>query len=222
MRQIAALRVSCVAGLFAIALTAVACGSDDSKDAAASQVSMATATATESSAEPSEDSTSHTAAAATSEAEAAQVTITGEADVAVTMSGPIAAKYASATDAQKDALGKALTGDRNAGTRDSGVVFQQFQGGVIIAKNTDSGTAAYVITSGGIRDAWNTERAADGTPSPTGKNGSPGPLGVPTSDVTTDGDVQQASFEHGKVIENTRTGEVTVTVNGKTVPSGLT
>jgi uncharacterized protein with LGFP repeats len=145
----------------------------------------------------------------------------GERDVEVTLTGPIAAKYSSATAAQKTALGKPLTGDHNAGTRDSGVVFQQFQGGVIIAKNDDAGTPAYIVTSGKIRDAWNTERAPDGTPSLSGQNGSAGPLGVPTSDLTTEGDVETVTFEHGKITENTTTGVVTVTVDGKVVPSGL-
>ena len=54
-----------------------------------------------------------------------------------------------------------------------------------------------------------------------GTNGSAGPLGVPTSDVTVDGDLEVVTFEHGEISENTETGEVTVTVNGKIVPSGL-
>lgn len=62
----------------------------------------------------------------------------------MTLTNPIAAKYSSATDGQRQALGKPLTGDRNAGKRDSDVVFQQFQGGVIAAKNDDAGTPAYV------------------------------------------------------------------------------
>ena len=62
----------------------------------------------------------------------------------MTLTGPIAAKYSSATESQRQALGKPLTGDRNAGTRESGVVFQQFQGGVITAKNDDAGTPAYI------------------------------------------------------------------------------
>ncbi|WAC58294.1 LGFP repeat-containing protein [Gordonia sp. SL306] len=222
MRQIVSRPTQFVAGLFAVMLVATACGSDATTDDAASQVSSAATVVSESAAATSEDTTTGTVADTTPQAKPAAVEIAGERDVVVTLGGPIAVKYASATDAQKDALGKPLTGDHNAGTRESGVVFQQFQGGVIIAKNDDSGTPAYIITSGKIRDAWNTERAPDGTPSLTGKNGSPGPLGVPTSDVTTDGAVQSASFENGKVTEDTQTGEVTVTVNGKIVPSGLT
>jgi uncharacterized protein with LGFP repeats len=130
-------------------------------------------------------------------------------------------KYASATEAQRATLGKPLTGDHNAGTRENGVVYQQFRGGVIIAKNEAPATPGYIVTSGRIRDAWNTERAPDGTPSLTGTNGSAGPLGVPTSDVVVEGDLEVVTFEHGEISENTATGEVTVTVDGKTVPSGL-
>lgn len=114
------------------------------------------------------------------------------------MTGPIAAKYSSATEQQKTALGKPLTGDRNAGTRESGVVFQQFQGGAITAKNDQAGT-----------------------PAVTGTNGSAGPLGLPTSDVSTIGDLEVSTFEHGKIEYNPATGQVAVTVDGKVVPSGL-
>ncbi|MXP24133.1 hypothetical protein GIY30_22600 [Gordonia sp. HNM0687] len=224
MRQIASRRTTFVAGLSAVTLIAAACGSDESTDDATSQapsVAASSSVASSSMAVPSEETTTEEVVETTAEAAGADVTIMGERDVEVTLTGPLAVKYASATDAQKDALGKPLTGDHNAGTRESGVVFQQFQGGVIIAKNDDPGTPAYVVTSGGIRDAWNTERAPDGTPSLTGKNGSPGPLGVPTSDLTTDGDMEVVIFEYGKVTENTTTGEVTVTVNGKVVPLGL-
>jgi uncharacterized protein with LGFP repeats len=159
---------------------------------------------------------------ATSETPAppAEVKLIGERDVEVTLTGPIAAKYSSATEKQKDALGKPLTGDFNAGTRESGVVFQQFQGGVIIAKNNEAGTPAY-ITWGKIREAWNIERDADGVPAITGNNGSAGPLGVPTSDENPVGDLLVSTFEHGRIEYNAKTGQVEVTVNGKVVPSGL-
>jgi uncharacterized protein with LGFP repeats len=126
----------------------------------------------------------------------------------------------SATQNQKDTLGKALTGDHNAGTRDSGVVFQQFQGGVIVAKNDEAGTPAY-ITWGKIREAWNVPRDPDGVPAVSGTNGSAGPLGVPTSDENPVGDLLVTTFEHGKIEYSTNTGRVEVTVNGKAVPSGL-
>lgn len=159
---------------------------------------------------------------ATSETPAppAEVKLIGERDVEVTLTGPIAAKYASATEKQKDALGKPLTGDYNAGKRESGAVFQQFQGGVIIAKNDEAGTPAY-ITWGKIREAWNIERDPDGVPDINGENGSVGPLGVPTSDENPDGDLLVTTFEHGKITYDTKTRQVEVTVNGKVVPSGL-
>ena len=149
-----------------------------------------------------------------------EVKLMGDRDVEVTLTGPIAAKYSSATQSQRDALGKPLTGDRNAGTRDSGVVFQQFQGGAITAKNGEAGTPAYIIL-GKIREAWNVPRGPDGTPAVTGTNGSAGPLGLPTSDANNVGDVQVSTFEHGKIEYNPTTGQVVVTVNGKVVPSGL-
>src|ERR1700760_2431697 len=138
------------------------------------------------------------------------VKLIGESNVEVTLTGPIAAKYSSATESQKQALGKPLTGDRNAGTRESGLVFQQFQGGVITAKNAQAGTPAY-ITLGKIREAWNVQRGPDGTPAITGTNGSAGPLGDPASDVTAVGDLLVSNFEHGKIEYNQTTGQVQVT-----------
>jgi uncharacterized protein with LGFP repeats len=100
------------------------------------------------------------------------------------------------------------------------VVFQQFQGGAITAKNNQAGTPAYIIL-GKIREAWNVPRGPDGTPAVTGTNGSAGPLGLPTSDVNAVGDLQVSTFEHGKIQFNPTTGELAVTVNDKVVPSGL-
>lgn len=210
-------RADLAAGMFVVALIAAGCGSADSNDASSAAPSA------EASASPSraDDQTAAESVTRASEAAPATVTITGVDDVAVTLVGPLAVKYAAATDAQKRAIGIPLTGDHNAGTRESGVVYQQFQSGVIIAKNADPGTPAYIVTSGKIRDAWNTERAPDGVPLLTGKNGSAGPLGVPTSDVITDGDLEVVTFEYGVISENTETGEVIVKVNGKVVPSGL-
>lgn len=149
-----------------------------------------------------------------------EVKLIGDRDVEVTLTGPIAVRYASATPSQKDALGLALTGDHNAGTRDSGVVFQQFQGGVIVAKNDDAGTPAY-ITWGKIREAWNVQRDPDGVPAITGENGSAGPLGVPTSDENDVDGLLVTTFEHGRISFDPKTGQVEVTVNGKVVPAGL-
>jgi hypothetical protein len=190
-------------GLAALALIAVGCSNGKHGDASAPpQVGVS--------------------ASATSRipAQPAEVKLMGMDDVEVTLTGPIAAKYSSATDKQKQDLGKPLTGDRNAGTRESGLVFQQFQGGVITAKNDEAGTPAY-ITLGKIREAWNIQRDPDGAPAVTGTNGSAGPLGFPTSDVNAVGDLLVSNFEHGKIEYNPKTGQVQVTVNGKVVPSGL-
>jgi uncharacterized protein with LGFP repeats len=55
----------------------------------------------------------------------------------------------------------------------------------------------------------------------TGNNGSAGPLGFPTSDVNTVGDLLVSNFEHGKIEYDPKSGQVEVTVDGKVVPSGL-
>ena len=91
---------------------------------------------------------------------------------------------------------------------------------MITAKNAEAGTPAY-ITLGKIREAWNVPRDAEGVPLITGNNGSAGPLGFPTSDVNTVGDLQVSTFEHGKIEYNPTTGQAVVTVNGTVVPSGL-
>ena len=190
-----------VAGLATIALITVGCSNDRSVDASMPpQIGLI----------------------ATSEVPAPppEVKLIGERDVEVTLTGPIAAKYSTATEAQRRALGKPLTGSHNAGTRESGVVFQQFQGGVIVAKNDQPGTPAY-ITWGKIREAWNVERDPAGVPEVMGKNGSPGPLGVPTSDENLVGDLLVTTFEHGKITFDPETGDVEVMVNGNVVPSGL-
>ncbi|MBM7367549.1 LGFP repeat-containing protein [Gordonia hydrophobica] len=165
-------------------------------------------------------STTSAPASTTSSTGPTTVTVEGVAGRDVTMTGPIAVRYAAATADEKEILGLPLTGSRNAGTRDSGVVYQQFQGGVITARNATAGTPAY-LTWGKIRDAWNVERDAAGRPVRVGSNGSAGPLGPVTSDVTTVGTVQSATFEHGEVTYDTATRRATVTVKGRTVPAGL-
>ena len=192
-----------VVGLTAVALITVGCSNGKTVDASAPPQVGVNAT-----------STSKTPAQPT------EVKLIGESDVEVTLTGPIAAKYSSATENQRKALGKPLTGDRNAGTRESGVVFQQFQGGVITAKNDEAGTPAY-ITLGKIREAWNIPRDQDGAPAITGNNGSAGPLGFPISDENAVGDLLVSNFEHGRIEYNPKTGQVKVTVNGNVVPSGL-
>ena len=196
-------RRAAVVGAAAVALMAVSCSNGKSVESSPPPQVRSVATSTpETPAQP------------------AQVKLVGERGVEVTLNGPIAAKYSSASESQKQALGMPLTGDHNAGTRDSGVVFQQFQGGAITAKNGQAGTPAFII-EGRIRDAWNIQRDPDGTPAVTGSNGSAGPLGVPTSDANATGDLLVQTFEHGKIADNTKTGQVEVTVNGKVVPSGL-
>jgi hypothetical protein len=202
MRKIAHRHAAAV-GLAAVALITAGCSNGKSVDASPPPHAAASATST-----------------STVPAQSANVKVMGEGDVEVTLTGPIAAKYASATEAQKKELGKPLTGDHNAGTRQSGLVFQQFEGGVITAKNDAAGTRAY-ITSGKIRDAWNVQRDPNGVPAVTGNNGSAGPLGFPTSDATANGDLLVANFENGKIEYRERTDQVEVTVNGKVVPSGL-
>ncbi|MFT4397410.1 LGFP repeat-containing protein [Gordonia lacunae] len=217
MKQVASRRAQVIAGLFATTLIAAGCGTSDADESPSGASTTGVSTTTAAAA----DTTGPSPVAENGAPGPTEVTVMGEDDVEVTLTGPIAAKYGSATEAQRAALGKPLTGDHNAGTRESGVVYQQFRGGVIIAENDAPATPAYIITSGRIRDAWNTERAPDGTPALTGTNGSAGPLGVPTSDVTVEGDLEVVTFEHGEISENTTNGEVTVTVNGNTVPSGL-
>lgn len=192
-----------VVGLAAVALVAVSCtGSKSVGTPAPQQGGVSVTSAPQPPAPPTE------------------VKLVGERGVQVTLTGPIAAKYSSATQDQKNALGKPLTGDHNAGTRPSGLVFQQFQGGVITAKNGATGTPAY-ITLGKIREAWNVPRDPAGVPAVTGTNGSAGPLGYPTSDATAAGDSLVSSFEHGQIEYNPKTDQLQVTVNGKVVPSGL-
>ncbi|WP_297848387.1 hypothetical protein [Mycobacterium sp.] len=196
-------RHTAIVGLAAVALITAGCGNGNSVDASAPPHVGVTATSTPN-----------------APARPIEVKLRGESDVEVTLTGPIAAKYSSATQSQRDVLGKPLTGDRNAGKRESGVVFQQFQGGAITAKNDEAGTPAY-ITLGKIREAWNIPRNPDGAPASTGNNGSAGPLGLPISDQNAVGDLLVSNFEHGSIAYNPKTGQVEVTVNGKVVPSGL-
>ncbi|MGB3697594.1 MAG: hypothetical protein WBA05_09185 [Gordonia sp. (in: high G+C Gram-positive bacteria)] len=239
MKSIAYGRLSgTVVALAALTLAGTACGDDGAAESvtatsssAASSSATSSSTTTQPSAAPKTRSTSASSPAADSSepvitrpAESAaraapkSVTVTGERGVEVTMVGPIAQRYASATPAEKKLLGLPLTGDHNAGTRDSGVVFQQFQGGVITARNAEPGTPAF-ITSGRIRDAWNVVRDESGVPSRTGANGSAGPLGAVTSDEIVRGDVHETTFENGTVSYNAATGAVTVKVGGKVVPA---
>ncbi len=212
MTKIAHRRIAgAVAGLGAAALIVTGCS--DSGDTVSSATSAVGSAAADATAAVGSAAASASSAVAGANEEAKVKDADGKE---ITLTGPIAAKYKAATEAQRTDLGVALTGDRNSGKRESGVVFQQFKGGVIVAKNDDAGTPAY-ITWGKIRDAWNVDRDAEGNPAADGKNGSAGPLGVPTSDETTEGTVKTSTFEHGKITFDSSTGKVEVTVNGKTV-----
>ncbi|KXO90521.1 LGFP repeat-containing protein [Tsukamurella pseudospumae] len=222
--------VGAAVALTAALFIAAGCSSTaDTKDVASTTTASAAASTTtagsssSAGASASRPASSGSSAARSSTAAKPSGTVTakGTDGSEVKLTGPIAVKYASATEAQRKGLGPVLMGSHNAGTRDSGVIFQQFKGGVITAKNADAGTPAY-ITWGKIRDAWNIERDAEGKPQKVGgANGSAGPLGAVTSDETTVGSVKQTTFEHGKITFNPQTGKVEVTVNGKVVPAGL-
>ncbi|MDL9935968.1 hypothetical protein QSJ18_04345 [Gordonia sp. ABSL1-1] len=204
-------RVVGIAAAASIAALVVAgCSDDDdSSDSAASSTAvMSTDTGAAGASE----------SAGASGEQAAPVELTAADGTKVTLTGPIAAKYATATEKQKTDLGKPLTGPDASGTGTNGVVFQQFDGGVITAKNADAGTPAYV-TWGKIRDAWNVPRDASGKPATDGKGGSQGPLGVATSDETEEGTVKTSTFEHGKITWDSATDKVEVTVNGEVVPA---
>ncbi|MCF8610497.1 hypothetical protein L5G28_10075 [Gordonia sp. HY285] len=219
--------IAVIIGAAAVALVGSGCGNDTTDDAprtsatTSAEVPVSNSSTTDSSAPASDDSaagSAPTSPEASGVAQKSKVTVEGERGVDVTMTGPIAARYSATTPAEKKILGLPLTGSRNAGTRDSGVVFQQFHGGVITAKNNSPDTPAY-MTYGKIRDAWNVERDEKGVPTLVGTNGSAGPLGPVTSNEATRGHVQKTLFEHGSITYDTKTDKVTVTVNGKVVPA---
>ncbi|ALG86070.1 LGFP repeat-containing protein [Gordonia phthalatica] len=209
-----------VAGVVAAAsLTAtvvVGCSSNDSDDAASASSGTVAATATDGAtstdgADASGDKTGETGANA-----GESVELTAADGSKVTLKGAIAKKYSSATEKQKKDLGKPLTGEKGSGTSANGVIFQQFDGGVITAKNADA--TAY-ITWGKIRDAWNVKRDETGQPAADGKSGSEGPLGTATSDETDEGDLKVSTFENGKITFSPKTDKVEVTVKDKVVPA---
>ena len=202
-----------IAGVVAAAsaVTLIAAGCSDDNDSSSSASASASASASESGMAGMSGMSGSAAAGASVELKAADGST-------VTLTGPIAAKYQAATEQQKTDLGAPSTGAEASGTGSNGVVFQQFAGGVITAKNGEEATPAY-ITWGKIRDAWNVKRDAEGNPSAEGKGGSQGPLGAATSDETTEGNVKTSTFEHGKITWNSSTNTVEVTVNGKVVPT---
>ena len=92
-----AYRHAALAGLAAVALITAGCSDDKGADASMSpQVGLISTSTVQ------------------NPAPTAPVKLIGERDVEVTLTGPIAAKYASATDKQKEQLGKPLTGDAAA------------------------------------------------------------------------------------------------------------
>ncbi|WOC14008.1 LGFP repeat-containing protein [Gordonia sp. MP11Mi] len=192
-----------IAALAVTTLVAAGCSDDKDDDA-----SKASGTATEQSADTSGSQSGSESGTESS----ADVSLDAANGSKVTLTGPIAAKYSSATEKQKTDLGKPMTGDDASGKGENGVSFQQFDGGVITAK----GDSAF-ITWGKIRDAWNVDRDEKGKPSDDGKAGSAGPLGTATSDETEEGDIKKSTFEHGEITYNTKTRKVEVTVDGKVV-----
>ncbi len=218
-RRLAAAAAAVVIGTLGLA----GCSSDNDNDNT-SAVSSAVSGAVESGMSKVESAVSSRVESAVSSAKSEvaenrkKVELTAPDGAKVTLTGSIAAKYESATPAQKTDLGKPLTGPEAAGEGENGVVFQQFEGGVITAKDDDADTPAY-ITWGKIRDAWNVPRNEEGVPSPEGKGGSQGPLGVATSDETEKDGVKESTFEHGKITWTEATDKVEVTVDGKVVPT---
>ncbi|MEJ9080405.1 hypothetical protein WKY82_18490 [Gordonia malaquae] len=209
MRDIMRRTAGVAAALALTAAVVAGCSDDKSDDGADSSTAVASTSADGSTS--SSDSTGAD--------KAKDVELTAADGTKVTLTGPIAAKYSAATDKQRTDLGKPKAGDDDyAGTSDSGVVFQQFDGGVITAKNADAGTPAF-ITWGKIRDAWNVERDASGKPSDDGESGSDGPLGAATSDETEEGTVKKSTFENGTITWDSKTNKVEVTVKGTVVPA---
>ncbi|NMO03031.1 hypothetical protein HH308_17600 [Gordonia sp. TBRC 11910] len=212
MKQIIRRTVGAAAAASFAVLIVAGC-SDNSSDTSTSASASASAEASSAAMSGSAMSGSSMASA-----ENKSVELTAADGTKVTLSGSLAAKYQSATEKQRADLGKPLTGPEASGTSASGVVFQQFDGGVITAKNAEPATPAY-ITWGKIRDAWNVKRDATGHPSADGKGGSNGPLGTATSDETEEGTLKVSTFEHGKITWDSKTDTVEVTVDGKVVPA---
>ncbi|MGB3697466.1 MAG: hypothetical protein WBA05_08540 [Gordonia sp. (in: high G+C Gram-positive bacteria)] len=208
-------RAAAVTAALALTGSVIAgCSNDNSGDAASSATSAIGSAA--SAAGSAVESAASGASAAVSSAVAGNAEVAAADGSKVTLTGAIAKKYNDATEKQRTDLGKALTGPEASGKSANGVIFQQFEGGVITAKNADA--PAY-ITWGKIRDAWNVKRDASGAPAADGKGGSMGPLGVATSDETDEGALKVSTFEHGKITWDSKTDKVEVTVDGKVVPA---
>lgn len=205
-------RVVGVAAAMTLATFGVAaCSSDD--DDSSTTTSVETSVVEESDAAGDSDEASDAATE-----EGTTVTLEAADGSSVELTGSIAEKYEAATEEQKADLGAPLTGEDASGTSDSGVVFQQFDGGVITAANGEVGTPAY-ITWGVIRDAWNVLRDDSGQPAEDGEGGSDGPLGAATSDETETDGVKESTFENGTITFDPATETVEVTIDGEVVPT---
>lgn len=214
MQQIVRRTVGMTAALAAAALLAAGCGDSD-EDKAANQASSL---ASQAQATMGQITESVKSAMPTAMPSGTDVEVTAADGTKIKLTGPIAVKYAAVTPDQKKNLGAPKTGKENSGKGDNGVVYQQFDGGVITAKNDSAGTPAY-ITWGKIRDAWNVPRDDKGNPAAGGKYGSAGALGAATSDETDNAGVKQSTFERGKITWDSKTDKVEVTVNGMVVPA---
>lgn len=209
MNQVARRVAGVVAAASLTATVVVGCSSNDGSDAASASSGTVAATATDGA-----SGTNGADAGGTNSADSVELTAADGSKV--TLTGAIAKKYSAATEKQKTDLGKPLTGADGSGTSANGVIFQQFDGGVITAKNADA--TAY-ITWGKIRDAWNVKRDESGQPAADGKSGSEGPLGTATSDETEEGGLKVSTFENGKITFSPKTNKVEVTVKDKVVPA---
>ncbi|MBD0022855.1 hypothetical protein GII33_00745 [Gordonia pseudamarae] len=201
MHQVFRRSAATAAAIAATTLIIAGCSDDDDDSSSSSSATSSVSASTDA----STDTSGNASAAEDVKLESADGT-------EVTLTGAIAAKFTAATDQQRADLGKPLTGDDASGTSDSGLTFQQFDGGVI----SSTGDSAF-ITWGKIRDAWNVKRDDTGVPSESGKGGSTGPLGAPTSDETDEGGLKQSTFENGKITWDPATDTIEVTVKDKVV-----
>ena len=214
MHQVFRRSAAAAAAVAATALIVAGCG-DDNDDNASSSAASSVQVSAEASADASAGASAGADASTSADASAGKdVKLTAADGTEVTLTGAIAAKFNAATDKQRADLGKPLTGADTSGTSDSGMTFQQFDGGVISSKGDNA-----FITWGKIRDAWNVKRDDTGTPSESGKSGSTGPLGAPTSDETDEGGRKQSTFENGKITWDPKTDTTEVTVKDKVVPA---
>ncbi|GAB07480.1 hypothetical protein GII30_00785 [Gordonia amarae] len=223
MHQVFRRSAAAAAAIAATTLIVAGCSDDDDDNAsssATSSVSVSTdagaGASTDAGAGASTDAGADASTDASGDANApgGDVKLPAADGTEVSLTGAIAGKYNAATDKQKTDLGKPLTGADASGTSENGMTFQQFDGGVISSK----GDTAY-ITWGKIRDAWNVKRDDTGAPSESGKGGSSGPLGAPTSDETDEGGLKQSTFENGKITWDPKTDTTEVTVKDKVVPA---